>query len=86
MRCLSDHAHSHELFAVSHETEEARRVWTYLPDGPFDNFAAFEQKLENWRISVIEAIYRKGLGLDVDKLNRSARQFLELTPLPNKNS
>src|SRR5262245_27459419 len=43
--------HSHELFAVSHETDEARRVWTYLPDGPFDDFASFDQWL---RRTVVE--------------------------------
>jgi hypothetical protein len=39
---LDPDRHSHELFAVSHETDEARRVWTYLPDGPFDEFASFD--------------------------------------------
>jgi RimJ/RimL family protein N-acetyltransferase len=40
---LNPDRHNHELFAVSHETDEARRVWTYLPDGPFDDFASFDE-------------------------------------------
>jgi RimJ/RimL family protein N-acetyltransferase len=40
---LDPDRHSYELFAVSHETDEARRVWAYLPDGPFDDFASFDE-------------------------------------------
>ncbi len=33
--------HAHELYRASHETAEAREIWTYLPDGPFVDAAAF---------------------------------------------
>ena len=32
--------HAAELFAVSHESEQARALWTYLPYGPFGDTAA----------------------------------------------
>jgi RimJ/RimL family protein N-acetyltransferase len=38
--------HSESLYAASHHNDEARRVWTYLPDGPFPNIASFRQWLE----------------------------------------
>ena len=28
---------------ASHESDEARRVWAYLPDGPFEDLASFDQ-------------------------------------------
>ena len=34
--------HGPELFAPSHQDEAARRLWTYLPYGPFADAAAFE--------------------------------------------
>jgi RimJ/RimL family protein N-acetyltransferase len=33
--------HAGQLFAASHDTDDARRVWTFLPDGPFADLAAF---------------------------------------------
>jgi len=35
--------HSEALYAASHEDEEARRVWTFLPDGPFEDLVSFRQ-------------------------------------------
>jgi hypothetical protein len=35
--------HSTAPYAASHESDQARRIWTYLPDGPFDDIAAFDQ-------------------------------------------
>lgn len=35
--------HSEALYAASHEDEEARRIWTFLPDGPFEDLASFRQ-------------------------------------------
>ncbi|HKD41425.1 MAG TPA: GNAT family protein [Myxococcaceae bacterium] len=40
---LDPSRHSKPLYVASHETEEARRIWTYLPDGPFPDFASFDQ-------------------------------------------
>jgi RimJ/RimL family protein N-acetyltransferase len=35
--------HCEELYRASHDDEEAKRVWTFLPDGPFDDAASFGQ-------------------------------------------
>jgi RimJ/RimL family protein N-acetyltransferase len=34
--------HAESLYLASHETAEARRIWEYLPDGPFDDFPGFK--------------------------------------------
>jgi RimJ/RimL family protein N-acetyltransferase len=34
------------LYTASHENDEARRVWTYLPDGPFADFDSFNTWLK----------------------------------------
>lgn len=49
-----------------------------------ENLAEFKQKVENWRVHVIEQVFIAGLGLPNEKLNRRARQFLELAPLPKR--
>jgi RimJ/RimL family protein N-acetyltransferase len=33
--------HCEELYSAPHGDEEAKRVWSYLPDGPFEDAAAF---------------------------------------------
>jgi RimJ/RimL family protein N-acetyltransferase len=33
--------HAAPLYAASHESDGAKGVWTYLPDGPFPDFGAF---------------------------------------------
>src|SRR2546428_6637233 len=38
--------HSEALYAASHESEAARRIWTYLPDGPFEDLVAFKEWAE----------------------------------------
>jgi RimJ/RimL family protein N-acetyltransferase len=38
---LETERHARELYAASHDTDDARRVWTFLPDGPFDDLTAF---------------------------------------------
>jgi len=35
--------HGDALYSVSHADEEARRIWTFLPDGPFEDLASFRQ-------------------------------------------
>jgi RimJ/RimL family protein N-acetyltransferase len=40
---LDPDRHSKPLYEVSHATDEARRIWTYLPDGPFGDFASFDK-------------------------------------------
>jgi RimJ/RimL family protein N-acetyltransferase len=40
---LDPDRHSKALYAASHETDDARPIWTYLPDGPFEDFASFDQ-------------------------------------------
>jgi RimJ/RimL family protein N-acetyltransferase len=34
--------HAQALYLTSHETPEARRIWDYLPDGPFDDLSSFK--------------------------------------------
>ena len=34
--------HAQALYLASHETAEARRIWDYLPDGPFDDPSRFK--------------------------------------------
>ncbi len=34
--------HADALYDASHESAEARRIWSYLPHGPFDERAAFD--------------------------------------------
>ena len=36
-----DH-HGDELYLASHETAEAKQIWTYLPDGPFNQRSEFK--------------------------------------------
>jgi RimJ/RimL family protein N-acetyltransferase len=40
---LDPDRHGPALYAASHEDDEARLVWTYLPDGPFEDLVAFRQ-------------------------------------------
>ena len=40
---LDPDRHSEALYAASHEDDQAKRVWTYLPDGPFEDPASFKQ-------------------------------------------
>lgn len=47
---LDPNRHSEALYAASHENEDARRVWTYLPDGPFANIASFDQWLKRMAV------------------------------------
>ena len=38
-----------ELFAVSHESEEARALWQYMPDGPFADVEAMRAFFTKWQ-------------------------------------
>lgn len=40
---LDPDRHADALYAASHDNDEAKRVWTYLPDGPFEDFASFNR-------------------------------------------
>lgn len=40
---LDPDRHSEALYSASHENEEAKRVWTFLPDGPFGDLVSFRQ-------------------------------------------
>jgi RimJ/RimL family protein N-acetyltransferase len=37
--------HGDELYAASHRDDEAKAVWTYLPDGPFADLRSFKEWL-----------------------------------------
>lgn len=47
---LDPDRHSEPLYSASHENDEARRVWTYLPDGPFADIASFDQWLKRMAV------------------------------------
>jgi RimJ/RimL family protein N-acetyltransferase len=34
--------HAEALYRASHETAEAKQIWSYLPEGPFDQFSDFK--------------------------------------------
>ena len=38
---LEPERHAEALYAASHETAEAKEVWTFLPDGPFEDLVSF---------------------------------------------
>jgi RimJ/RimL family protein N-acetyltransferase len=38
--------HGESLYAASHDSEQAKRVWTYLPDGPFEDATSFGRWVE----------------------------------------
>lgn len=40
---LEPDAHGEDLYRVSHEDDEAKAVWLFLPDGPFRDRASFKQ-------------------------------------------
>lgn len=40
---LDPDRHGAALYSASHEGDEAKRVWTFLPDGPFSELASFRQ-------------------------------------------
>lgn len=39
---LEPDAHSGELYRASHENDEAKKVWLFLPDGPFQDLTSFK--------------------------------------------
>lgn len=39
--------HAAELYTASHEDDKARRVWTYLPAGPFNDLSELRTWLQN---------------------------------------
>jgi RimJ/RimL family protein N-acetyltransferase len=43
---LEPDRHGDALYTASHGDEEAKRVWTFLPDGPFADLASFTQWLQ----------------------------------------
>ena len=75
---LDTDRHSRDLFDVSHESGEARRIWTYLPDGPFDDFMSFDR----WVRRIIDAPDRVAFALrdNVTKRVGGMATFLEIRP------
>jgi RimJ/RimL family protein N-acetyltransferase len=49
--------HGEELYAASHETAEARRIWSYLPDGPFADRSAFDAWLAGMRTATDRVVF-----------------------------
>jgi RimJ/RimL family protein N-acetyltransferase len=56
------------LYAASHETAEARAVWTFLPDGPFADLATFT----NWARAMADAPDRVVFALRDTATRRAA--------------
>jgi len=57
--------HGAELYQASHGSEESRRVWDYLPDGPWPDAPAFEGWLKDMAAAfeyVFFALRPKGSG------------------------
>jgi RimJ/RimL family protein N-acetyltransferase len=75
---LDPDRHSKPLYEVSHETDEAKRIWTYLPDGPFEDFASFDKWI---RRIVVERdrLFFSFRDKDTDRLGGLAT-YLDIRP------
>jgi RimJ/RimL family protein N-acetyltransferase len=49
--------HAEPLYLASHETAEAKRIWNYLPDGPFGDLAAFTAWLGAMAVAPDRAVF-----------------------------
>ena len=57
--------HAETLYLASHATAEARQIWNYLPDGPFDGLAGFKLWLGAMAVDSDRAVFAfrdKGSG------------------------
>lgn len=54
---LEPDRHGAALYAASHETEQARSIWTYLPDGPFEDLDSFDQWLRKKAVELDRLFY-----------------------------
>jgi RimJ/RimL family protein N-acetyltransferase len=48
---LDPERHSEPLYAASHDSDQAKRIWTYLPDGPFEDPASFRRWVERMAVA-----------------------------------
>lgn len=49
--------HAEPLYLASHETAEAKEIWSYLPDGPFENLATFTEWLGAMAVAPDRALF-----------------------------
>ncbi|HTS55440.1 MAG TPA: GNAT family protein [Burkholderiales bacterium] len=49
--------HAQPLYLASHETAEAREIWRYLPDGPFEDVATFTAWLGAMAVAPDRAVF-----------------------------
>jgi len=54
---LEPKTHAGELYAASHDGDAARRIWDYLPDGPFESQSAFATWLRSMRAAPDRVVY-----------------------------
>lgn len=54
---LEPERHAEALYVASHETAEARDVWTFLPDGPFEDLASFKAWMSAMRVAPDRAVF-----------------------------
>lgn len=60
------------LFAISHDSSEAREIWRYLPWGPFENAADMREYVHGWmsRPEIIAfTVFHKATGRPVGSLS-----------------
>lgn len=76
---LDPTVHSTSLYALSHETVEAKALWKYMPDGPFDDLPSFEK----WLSQFAAAPDRVGFAVHDPHTNRAAGMaaYLGIRPL-----
>ena len=75
---LEPERHGEGLYAVSHADEQAKAVWTYLPDGPFDDPAAFK----HWAARIMSEPDRLVFAIrekDAERLGGMA-MYLDIRP------
>jgi RimJ/RimL family protein N-acetyltransferase len=54
---LEPENHAESLYAASHETAEAREIWTFLPDGPFRDQASFKAWAKDMSVHPDRAVF-----------------------------
>jgi RimJ/RimL family protein N-acetyltransferase len=70
--------HSKSLYAASHENNEARRIWSYLPDGPFEDMASFDSWVKRMALAPDRLCFAFR-DRDTDRLGGMA-SYLDIRP------
>jgi RimJ/RimL family protein N-acetyltransferase len=70
--------HSESLYLASHETPEARQIWNYLPDGPFNGLPDFQAWLGAMAVNPDRAVF--ALRDSRDKRLGGMATYLDIRP------